>query len=82
MKPAIARDGETALKQPVTKRVARDGVRLRLDVDRQKGLETPKIGVIYNPKSAANLDQWRIRKFLLSSGHHAQCARAHPALQS
>ena len=55
MKPAIARAGDTALKQPVTKRVAREGVRLRLDTDRRKAVETPKIGVIYNPKSAANL---------------------------
>lgn len=68
MKPAIARAGDTALKQPVTKRVAREGVRLRLDVDRQKGLAAPKIGVIYNPKSAANLGKSPLRAIGVACG--------------
>lgn len=68
MKPAIARAGDTALKQPVTKRVAREGVRLRVDTDRQKAVETPKIGVIYNPKSAANLGKDPLRAVGVACG--------------
>lgn len=68
MKPAIARAGDTALKQPVTKRVAREGVRLRLDTDRRKAVETPKIGVIYNPKSAANLGKDPLRAVGVACG--------------
>src|SRR5690606_15078841 len=44
-------------------RVAREGVRLRADADLGTGRvsKTSKIGVVYNPKSAANLGKAPLR---------------------
>ncbi|MCA9574124.1 MAG: diacylglycerol kinase family protein [Polyangiales bacterium] len=68
MKPAIARVGEATLKQLESKRTLREGVRLRADIERRSGLQTPKIGVIYNPKSAANLGRSPLRAIGVACG--------------
>jgi hypothetical protein len=69
MKSAFARAGEPALKSAESQRAPREGVRLRMPAQgREKGAETPKFGVIYNPASAANLGQAPLRAVGVACG--------------
>lgn len=62
MSPAVARAQKSVLNRaPANAQVIQEGVRLRADVERRSKVETPKIGVIYNPKSAANLGKEPLR---------------------
>jgi hypothetical protein len=56
MKPANAGAEVTPFET-----TAREGVRLRSGLDRRRRAETPQVGVIYNPRSAANLGKAPLR---------------------
>ena len=84
MKPAIANAAETAAlgrlarhSEPVT----RDVLRGRSGTDRSRSAETAKIGVIYNPRSAANLGQAPLRAVGVPCGQPANRAELRALLR-